>query len=96
MVRLATVVALFVAIAFVATFAFLFLLVFVVFIGAMLAFVVLPSGLSLVLASMFVFVLVLLVKEFLVLANQIPPFSPSPTLNLIHVRDLTLATSMSS
>jgi len=24
----------------------------------------------------------------LVLANQIPPFSPSPTLNLIHARDL--------
>jgi len=33
------------------------------------------------------------------LANQIPPFSPSPTLNLIHERDLrrtNTATSISS
>jgi len=53
MARLATVGALFVAIAFVATFAFLFLLVFVVFVGALIAFVALPSGPSLMLASIF-------------------------------------------
>jgi len=38
----------------------------------------------------------MMVKKEL-LANQIPPFSPSPTLNLIHKRDLRhTATSMSS